>query len=69
VNLFANSAYSSIAPFYPVEAVKKGVPAEILGFIFSGYSISMCLISPLLGKFMDSYGRKPLLIAGCFCEV
>ena len=26
INLFANSAYSSIAPFYPYEAVKKGLP-------------------------------------------
>lgn len=26
VNLVANSAYSSIAPFYPYEAVLKGVP-------------------------------------------
>jgi hypothetical protein len=35
VNLFANSAYSSIAPFYPIEAVKKGVPSSTLGLIFA----------------------------------
>lgn len=69
VNLFANSAYSSIAPFFPAEAVAKGVAAEYIGFIFSGYSVSMCLVSPILGKFMDRFGRKPVLLAGCFCEV
>jgi len=68
-SIFANSAYSSIAPFYPAEAQKKGVDSELIGIIFSGYSISMCLLSPLSAVLMNRYGRKPVMMAGCFFEV
>jgi hypothetical protein len=35
VNLLTNSAYSSIAPFYPLEAANKGVNPILIGkFIF-----------------------------------
>ena len=64
----ANSAYSSIAPFYPKEAVQKGVPAAALGFIFAGYSISMCAFAPLFGSMLNKYGRKNVLMLGCLCE-
>lgn len=68
INLFANSAYSSIAPFYPYEAVKKGLPSETLGFIFAGYSISMFVFAPLFGALLNKVGRKNVLIVGCLCE-
>jgi MFS family permease len=68
VNYIANSAYSSIAPFYPDEAVAKGVETQYLGFIFAGYSISMCVFSPLFGSMLTTLGRKNVLILGCFCE-
>ena len=54
VNLFANSAYSSIAPFYPSEAVKKGVPTSVHGIVFSAYSISMAIFSPLFAQLLNS---------------
>jgi len=68
VNLFANSAYSSIAPFYPIEAVKKGVPTSIHGLVFAAYSISMAIFSPLFARFLNVYGPKRVLIVGCVCE-
>lgn len=68
VNLIANSAYSSIAPFFPAEAVQKGLPQSSLGFIFAGYSLSMFVFSPLLGYILTKYGRKNVLILGCLCE-
>ena len=68
VNFFANSAYSSIAPFYPKEAVAKGVPPATLGLIFSGYSISMVLFAPLFGMLLTKFGRKKILILGCIAE-
>jgi MFS family permease len=68
VNLTANSAYSSIAPFYPAEAVKKGLPPATLGLIFSGYSISMCVFAPLFGSMLTNIGRKNVLMLGCLCE-
>lgn len=66
--MFANSAYSSIAPFYPIEAASKGVPTNSLGLIFAGYSLSMLLFSPLLGSMLTKIGRKNVLMIGCMCE-
>ena len=68
VNLVANSAYSSIAPFFPEEAVKAGVPKSSLGIIFSGFSIAMLVISPFLGGMLTKFGRKNVLLIGCVCE-
>jgi len=68
VNLIANSAYSSIAPFYPNEAMKKGVPMSVMGIIFSAYSISMAVFSPLFALLLNKHGAKRVLIVGCLCE-
>lgn len=68
INFMANQAYSSIAPFFPDEAQKKGLPEASLGFIFSGYSISMCLFSPLYGSMLTNIGRKNVLVMGCLFE-
>ena len=68
VNLFANSAYSSIAPFYPNEAVKKGVPTSVHGIVFSAYSISMAIFSPLFAGLLNTKGPRKVLILGCICE-
>jgi MFS family permease len=67
-NFVANSAYSSIAPFFPQEAIDKGLPKDVLGYIFSGYSISMVIFSPLLSRILSTYGRKNVLITGLLCE-
>ena len=68
VNLFANSAYSCIAPFYPREAMSKGVPESVLGLVFSSYSISMAIFAPLFARLLYSQGAKSVLILGCLCE-
>ena len=68
VNLFANSAYSSIAPFLPIEAESKGVPTWAFGSIFSAYSAAMFLFSPLFALMLNKYPAKKVLILGCICE-
>ena len=68
VTFTANSAYSSIAPFYPAVAKAKGVPEATFGFIFAGYSISMCIFAPLFSHMLTKYGRKRVLVMGCICE-
>ena len=68
MNLFANSAYSSIAPFYPGEAVSKGVPTSVLGFVFSSYSVSMFVFAPIFAHLLYTKGAKKVLILGCVCE-
>ena len=37
VNLLTNSAYSSIAPFYPLEAAGKGVNPIYIGILFTKF--------------------------------
>lgn len=68
VNLLANSAYSSIAPFYPQEAARKGVPTSVHGLVFSAYSLSITIFAPLFANLLNKYGPRRVLILGCLCE-
>jgi MFS family permease len=68
VTFAGNSAYSSVAPFYPHEAVEKGVDEKYVGFIFAGYSLAICVFSPIYGRLLDKHGRKKILMIGCFCQ-
>ena len=68
VNLTANSAYSSIAPFYPKQAIEKGVPNSAIGLIFSAYSIAMCLFAPFYDQMLNKLGAKSVLLIGCISQ-
>jgi MFS family permease len=68
VNLLANSAYSSIAPFYPTEAISKGVPESIFGLVFSSYSVAMVLFAPMYAKILYTHGCRTVLTTGCIAE-
>ena len=68
VNLLANSAYSSIAPFYPSEAISKGVPESIFGLVFSSYSIAMVIFAPMYAKLLFTHGCRAVLTTGCIAE-
>lgn len=67
-NLIANSGYSCIAPFYPIEAKLKGIDSSLFGLVFSSYSLAIFLGSPLYKVFLDNYHSKKLLIGGLICE-
>lgn len=68
VNFLSNSAYSSIAPFYPTEAISKGVDPSMLGLVFSCYSLAMFIFSPLFKSMLDRFGSKPVLILGLITQ-
>jgi MFS family permease len=68
VNLLANSAYSSIAPFYPTEAISKGVPESLFGLVFSSYSIAMVIFSPMYARLLYKHGCRTVLTMGCISE-
>jgi len=68
LNFLTNSVYSSIAPFFPQEALQKGVSTELFGFIFAVYSFTKTLTSPFIGKLMNSYPRKSIIMSGLFLE-
>lgn len=68
VNLLTNSAYSCIAPFYPLEAIKKGVDPIYIGFIFSVYSLTKAIVAPIVGQLMAKTGRKFMIYSGVILE-
>lgn len=68
LNVLTNSAYSSIAPFFPLEAVTKGVNPAYLGFIFAVYSLTKSLVSPIIGNLMNYFPRKHFILVGLFLE-
>ena len=45
INLLTNSAYSSIVPFYPLEATKKGIDPILIGNLQNRlfYIVDICL--------------------------
>ena len=67
-NLLANSAYSLIAPFFPPEAIQKGVPSVFVGLVFSSYSLSMFLATPFYKKLIDRHGTFKLLTLGLITQ-
>ena len=68
LNFLTNSVYSSIAPFFPLEAMQKGVPSEYIGFIFAFYSFTKALVSPVVGKLMNYFERKSIIVVGLILE-
>jgi MFS family permease len=68
INFINNVAYNLVAPFYPKEAMSKGIDLYWVGFIFTGYSLSMLLASPVAGKMMTKHGRKNVMLTGLFLE-
>ena len=68
INFLANSAYSSIAPFYPNEAVGKGMPETWIGIVFASYSVAMVVFSPVFAALLFSKGFRYVLVLGCLSE-
>ena len=64
IALLANSAYSLIAPFLPIELLNYGVPEELNGYVFSAYSVAVILCSSLTVVFLKRITRKTLIQIG-----
>ena len=62
--LVANTAYALIAPFLPLEFMEKGIQEELIGLIFSIYSISIIVFSPMIGSLISKFGTKPIVASG-----
>ena len=61
LNFFINAANSVLAPFYPNEAISKGVSTGVIGVVFSAHPICSFFFSLALGKMMKLWGRKKIL--------
>ncbi|MFQ6061634.1 MAG: MFS transporter [Methanosarcinales archaeon] len=55
-----------IAPFIPLYAESLGATGIWLGIIFSGFSISRGIFTPIIGKISDRIGRKIFISIGLF---
>ncbi|XP_041458795.1 MFS-type transporter SLC18B1-like [Lytechinus variegatus] len=58
--------YSVLAPFYPVEAQKKGVSTTVSGLVFGVYALISFIASPIIGKYITVLGPRFLFFSGTF---
>eukprot|EP00118_Oscarella_pearsei_P008689 m.46083 g.46083 ORF g.46083 m.46083 type:complete len:454 (+) comp33665_c0_seq1:81-1442(+) len=69
VNLLANMAYSTLAPFFPQEAAKKkghGSADVEVGLIISTFALVVVVIAPILGSNVATVKPKFMLCSGIF---
>lgn len=56
---FFNAVCVSLqAPFYPAEAERKGATATQYGLVFGIFELTVFLVSPIYGKFLNRWGAK-----------
>src|SRR5690625_7753532 len=41
-----------------------GLSGKMVGYLVAAFAVSQLLISPLAGKWVDRFGRKPMIIMG-----
>nr|XP_054749915.1 MFS-type transporter SLC18B1-like [Lytechinus pictus] len=58
--------YSVLAPFYPIEAKKKGVSTTVSGLVFGVYALISFIASPIIGKYITVLGPRFLFFSGTF---
>lgn len=66
LNFCSAMCISLQAPFYPMEAERKGATPSQYGFVFGVFELVVFLISPLYGKYMRHIGPKFMMNAGIF---
>lgn len=64
---FCNAVCVSLqAPFYPHEAEMKGATATQYSFVFSVFELTVFIVSPIYGQYLDRIGVNFLNNAGLF---
>ena len=53
-----------IVPLLPFYATDHGASAAVVGLLISAFSLAQLVVAPLWGRFSDSYGRRPAILAG-----
>ena len=66
INSLSNMAYALIAPFLPMELIKKDIPQYMFGYIFCIYSVAVILCSPLIGILLTKIKRRSFVQFGIF---
>ncbi|MEW6221219.1 MAG: MFS transporter [Thermodesulfobacteriota bacterium] len=57
-------AYGTFETFLPLHAVKNDLSASQVGMLLSGQVIVLALTKPVMGRFSDTHGRRPQIVAG-----
>ena len=63
---FAGISLSLLSPFYPSEALSKGVSVTQSGLVLGSVFITTIIFTPIFGKYIDVLGARKFLIFGCF---
>ncbi|KAM3929964.1 MFS-type transporter SLC18B1 isoform 2-T2 [Leptodactylus fuscus] len=64
LNFSSMLCYSILGPFFPQEAMKKGVSDTVIGIIFGCFAMCNFLSSLILGKYIVQIGAKFMFVAG-----
>lgn len=64
VNFCNAMCVSMQAPFYPREAVKKGLAVWHFGLVFGAFEITVFIVSPIIGTYLNRIGVKRTLNVG-----
>jgi MFS family permease len=62
--MIANSVQGIIAPFFPAVADSKGISGQVKGLIFSAFPVAATIASPLVGEYINRFGRRKFLVLG-----
>ena len=60
----AGLSLSLLSPFYPTEALTKGVTVSETGIVISSVFVTTILVTPVCGKYIQSLGARRFLIIG-----
>ncbi|XP_064112402.1 MFS-type transporter SLC18B1-like [Macrobrachium nipponense] len=64
---FCNAVCVSLqAPFYPAEAERKGATATQYGLVFGIFELTVFIVSPIYGRFLNTAGAKLINNLGIF---
>ncbi|OXA37035.1 MFS-type transporter SLC18B1 [Folsomia candida] len=66
VEIFSAMVISLQAPFYPLEAEKKGATATEFGLVFGIFELVVFIISPIYGSKINAIGPKLVFNLGIF---
>ena len=55
---------SLLSPFYPTEALGKGVSVSLTGIVIGTAYVTVILATPLFGKYVQKLGARRFLILG-----
>ncbi|XP_069829811.1 MFS-type transporter SLC18B1 [Dendropsophus ebraccatus] len=64
LNFSSMICYSILGPFFPQEAVKKGVSNTVIGLIFGCFAMFNFVSSLILGRYLVQIGAKFMFVAG-----